>query len=73
MTRRKELLTNRQREDIQVAAIHEAVHAAFFNREPINLREVRERLDPILKTQAIREIMKLDLSDKGDDDDTAYN
>jgi hypothetical protein len=73
MTRRKELLTNRQREDIQAAAVHEAVHAAFFNREPINLREVRNRLDPILKTQAIREIMKLDLSEKGDDDDTAYN
>ena len=67
------MITNRQREDIQVAEIHEAIHAAFFNRQPINLREVRNRLDPILKSQAIREIMKLDLSDKGDDDDTAYN
>lgn len=67
MTRRKELLTNRQREDIQAAMAHEAVHAAFFNRQPINLREVRSRLDPILKTQAIREIMKLDLSDKDED------
>jgi hypothetical protein len=73
MSRRKDILTNRQREDIQAAMAHEAVHAAFFNRQPINLREVRNRLDPILKTQAIREIMKLDLSDKGDDDDTAYN
>lgn len=67
MPRKKPELTNRQREDIQVAAIHEAVHAAFFNREPINLREVRDRLDPILKTQAIREIMKLDLSEKEED------
>jgi hypothetical protein len=73
MPRKKPELTNRQREDLQVAAIHEAVHAAFFNREPINVREVRERLDPVLKTQAIREIMKLDLSDRGDGDDTAYN
>lgn len=67
MTRRKELLTNRQREDMQAAVAHEAVHAAFFNRQPINLREVRNRLDPILKSQAIREIMKLDLSDKEED------
>ena len=67
MSRRKDILTNRQREDIQAAMAHEAVHAAFFNRQPINLREVRNRLDPILKTQAIREIMKLDLSDKEED------
>lgn len=73
MPRKKPELTNRQREDLQVAAIHEAVHAAFFNREPINVREIRARLDPVLKTQAIREIMKLDLSEKGDGDDTAYN
>jgi hypothetical protein len=66
MTRRKALLTNRQREDMQAAAVHDALHAAFFNREPINLREVRNRLDPVLKTQAIREIMKLDLSDRED-------
>jgi hypothetical protein len=67
MPRKKPELTNRQREDLQVAAIHEAVHAAFFNREPINVREVRERLDPVLKTQAIREIIKLDLSEKEED------
>jgi hypothetical protein len=52
---------------------HNALHAQFFGMPNIPLREIRERLDPILKTQAIREIMKLDLSNKGDDDDTAYN
>jgi len=67
MSRRKDVLTNRQMEDIRAATVHEAVHAAFFNRTPINVREVRNRLDPVLKTQAIREIMKLDLSDKDED------
>ena len=64
MPKKKNVLTNREIEDIRVAAVHEAVHAAFFNREPINVREVRARLDPLLKTQEIREIMKLDLSDR---------
>jgi hypothetical protein len=58
------VLTKREVEDLRVAAIHEGVHAAFFNREPVNVREVRERLDPLLKAQEIREIMKINLSDK---------
>ena len=73
MPRKPAALTNRQREDIEAATVHEAVHAAFFNREPINLREVRDRLDPVLKAQSVREIMKIDLSNTGDGDDPAYN
>ncbi len=46
---------------------HNILHAQFFGMPNIPLREIRNRLDPILKTQAIREIMKLDLSDKDED------
>jgi hypothetical protein len=73
MPKKKNALTNREIEDIRVAAVHEAVHAAFFNREPVNVREVRARLDPLLQAQEIREIMKINLYEKGDDNDTAYN
>lgn len=46
---------------------HNILHAQFFGMPNIPLREIRNRLDPVLKTQAIREIMKLDLSDKDED------
>lgn len=69
MSKKKQNMATRRAEHARVAEVHEAVHAAFFNREPINLREVRERLDPVLKAQAVREILKVDVSDSGDDDD----
>jgi hypothetical protein len=46
---------------------HNILHAQFFGMPNIPLREIRNRLDPVLKTQSIREIMKLDLSDKDED------
>ena len=47
------------------ATQHNELHAQFFGVPNIPLREIRDRLDPLLTTQAIREITKLDT---GDDD-----
>ena len=69
MTKKKHNMSTRYAEHMQAAMVHEAVHAAFFNREPINVREVRDRLDPVLKAQAVREILKIDLANTGDGDE----
>jgi len=78
MTRKKSryteaAITKRRLEDIRAGEVHEALHAAFFNRSPVNVREVRDRLDPVLKAMEIREILKLDLTNDGDGDDPTYN
>lgn len=74
MTRKKSYynqiaIEKRRLADIQAGEIHEELHAAFFNRQPVNVREVRDRLDPALKALAIREILKVDVTNNGDGDE----
>jgi bacterioferritin (cytochrome b1) len=52
---------------------HNILHAQFFGMPNIPVREIRERLDPILRAQHVREILKIDLTNDGDGDDTTYN
>lgn len=68
MAKKKHNMSTRYAEHAREAVVHEALHAAFFNRAPINVREVRNRLDPVLKTQAIREILKINITEKEDSD-----
>jgi hypothetical protein len=43
----------------QVEAIeHNELHAHFFGTPNVPLREIRDRLDPVLRAHAIREITK---------------
>jgi hypothetical protein len=63
---------NRDRRTLQWE--REAVHsltaeAMFFGRNYVPVREIRERLDPILRAHEVREIMKVDIG-KEDKDDT---
>lgn len=44
--------------------------AMLFGRSYVPIREIRSRLDPILKAHEIREITKLDISE-GDEDDVS--
>jgi hypothetical protein len=46
------------------ATTHNALHSTFFGMPNIPLREIRDRLDPILQMHAVREITK----DMEDDD-----
>ena len=62
---------NRKRAAAKRATVHEIaarahneLHAQFFGVPNTPLREIRDRLDPLLTTQAIREITK----DTGGDD-----
>jgi hypothetical protein len=48
---------------------HNALHAQFFGMPNIPLREIRERLDPVLRAQHVREILKIDLANTGDGDE----
>lgn len=48
---------------------HNILHAQFFGMPNIPLREIRERLDPILRAQHVREILKIDIANTGDGDE----
>lgn len=48
---------------------HNALHAQFFGMPNTPLREIRERLDPVLRAQHVREILKIDLANTGDGDE----
>lgn len=48
---------------------YNALHAQFFGMPNIPLREIRERLDPVLRAQHVREILKIDLANTGDGDE----
>lgn len=42
--------------------------AMFFGRSYVPIREIRDRLDPVLRAHEIREITKVDLSEEVDDE-----
>lgn len=48
---------------------HNTLHAQFFGMPNTPLREIRERLDPVLRAQHVREILKIDLANTGDGDE----
>jgi hypothetical protein len=48
---------------------YNALHAQFFGMPNTPLREIRERLDPVLRAQHVREILKIDLANTGDGDE----
>lgn len=64
---------NRKRAEAKRATLHEIaasahneLHSAFFGVPNVPLREVRDRLDPVLQMREIREITNVYL---GEDDD----
>ena len=42
--------------------------ALFFGRSYVSIREIRNRLDPVLRAHEIREITKVDLSEEVEDE-----
>lgn len=64
---------NRKKAEAKRATLHEVaatahneLHSAFFGVPNVPLREVRDRLDPVLQMREIREITNVYL---GEDDD----
>jgi hypothetical protein len=49
------------------ATAHNELHSAFFGVPNVPLREIRERIDPILKMHEIREITKIYIGEEDDD------
>jgi hypothetical protein len=67
---------NRKKAEAKRATLHEVaatahneLHSAFFGVPNVPLREVRDRLDPVLQMREIREITKIYIEedDNGDD------
>jgi hypothetical protein len=50
------------------ASTHNELHSTFFGVANVPVREIRNRLDPVLQMHAIREITKVYIGDKEDDD-----
>lgn len=50
------------------ASAHNALHSAFFGTPNIPVREIRNRLDPVLQMHKIQEITKIYIGEKEDDD-----
>jgi hypothetical protein len=50
------------------ATRHNELHAQFFGVPNIPLREIRNRLDPVLQMHAIREITKVYIGEKDGDE-----
>ena len=49
------------------ATAHNELHSAFFGVPNVPLREVRDRLDPVLQMREIREITNVYLGEEEDD------
>ena len=49
------------------ATQHNQLHSMFFGVAHVPVREIRDRLDPVLRAHEIREITKLDLSEEVED------
>ena len=54
----KHISEKQLRKEAAEAIEHNALHAHFFDMPNVPLREIRDRLDPILRAHAIREITK---------------
>lgn len=50
------------------ASAHNELHSTFFGVPNVPIREIRNRLDPVLQMHAVREITKVYIGDKEDDD-----
>ena len=48
------------------ASEHNELHSAFFGVPNVPLREIRERIDPILQMREIREITKIYIEEDDD-------
>ena len=67
---------NRKRAEAKRATLHEIaasahneLHAHFFGVPNTPLREIRNRLDPVLQMHKIQEITKIYVGDKEEEDD----
>jgi len=49
------------------ASAHNELHSTFFGVPNVPLREIRDRLDPVLQMREIREITKVYLDEEDDD------
>lgn len=65
---------NRKRAEEKRAGMHEAeaakhneLHSLFFGVPNVPVREVRQKIDPVLQMHAIREITKTYLDEEDDD------
>ena len=65
--RKREMRDMRARQ-WEAEAMHSlTVEAMLFGRAYVPVREVRARLDPVLRAHEVREILKLDLSEEVED------
>lgn len=65
--KRKDLETNRTRKQQNEALENNELHSQFFGMPNTPLREIREKLDPVLQMHAVREITKVYLDEEDDD------
>ncbi len=67
--RKKEMREKRARHWEREAVNSLTAEALFFGRSYVPIREIRNRLDPVLRAHEIREITKLDISGKDEDEE----
>lgn len=66
---RKQLEERKMRAYEAEALRNNELHSAFFNTPNTPLREIRNRLDPVLRAHEIREITKIYIGEHDDDAD----
>jgi hypothetical protein len=65
---RKQLEERKMRAHEAEALENNELHSAFFGTPNIPMREIREKLDPVLRAHEIREITKIYLGEKDNEE-----